>query len=97
LFEPLVEGRRAHLELAQDRLHAELATTRLDERYDRLLVGSISWAKEAPAAFRISFARRSSLTSLRSRRSYSFSALFGRSSRSPSSASAWRTQLRSAS
>src|SRR5690606_28961458 len=58
---------------------------------------SSSWAKSALAALRISFARLNSATSLRSCFSSSHSTLVSRSSRSPLSASAWRTQPRRAS
>src|SRR5690606_7594167 len=58
---------------------------------------SSSWAKNALAAFRISFARLNSATFLRSCFSSSYSAVVSRSSRSPASASAWRTQPRRAS
>src|SRR5690606_31208875 len=58
---------------------------------------SSSWAKSALAALRISFARLNSATSLRSCFSSSRSTLVSRSSRSPLSASAWRTQPRRAS
>src|SRR5690606_29121176 len=53
--------------------------------------------KSALAALRISFARLNSATSLRSCFSSSRSTLVSRSSRSPLSASAWRTQPRRAS
>ena len=42
-------------------------------------VGSASWAKKILAAFKISFARRSSATSLRSRRFSSRVSVVGRS------------------
>jgi hypothetical protein len=61
------------------------------------LVGSISWAKKALAALRISLARRSSAFSFRSRGSSSASAVVGRSVRSPRLASSWRIQFRKAS
>jgi hypothetical protein len=54
-------------------------------------------AKNTDADFRISFARRSSKFSLRTRRISSRSSLLNRSVRLPLSASAWRTRLRSAS
>lgn len=63
IFAMAREGSRS--ELRQDRLDAEVIFAGGDDRYDRFLVGSISWAKEALAAFRVSFARRSSATSLR--------------------------------
>ncbi len=58
---------------------------------------SISWAKNTEAAFRISFARLNSAFSLRSCFNSSSSAVVSRSSRSPRSTSAWRTQPRRAS
>lgn len=54
-------------------------------------------AKYALAAFRISFARRSSAFSFSSLRFSSTMSLVGRSARSPASASACRIQFRSAS
>ena len=60
LFEPAIVGRGRNLEVPQDRIDTKILTAGFNERYDRLLVGSISWAKKALAALRISLARLSS-------------------------------------
>lgn len=44
--DPVVVGRRRHADRAQDRVDPETLLQLLDQGYDRLLVGSISWAKK---------------------------------------------------
>src|SRR5690606_11676272 len=76
----------------------EAAAFQAVDRLVGLVRGRASyWDKRALAALRISFARLNSATSLRSCFSSSRSTLVSRSSRSPLSASAWRTQPRRAS
>ena len=70
---------------------------RFHKRHDLRRVGSASWAKNALANLKISLVRFSSAFSLRSRFSSSASLLVNRSSRSPRSASSWRTHLRNVS
>ena len=70
-----------------DRLDPEPVFMFRDERYERGSRGSSSLAKKADAAFRISFARRNSATSRRSRFSSSDSSLVA-PGRAPASTSA---------
>lgn len=86
LGDPAVERRGCDIEDLQDRVDPEPVTEMVEGFQYRLFVGSISWAKKALAAFKISLARRSSVFSFRSRRSSSTSALVGRSLRWPRSA-----------
>src|SRR5690606_31246724 len=79
-----------------DRLDPEHLLERVDERYERLCGRSSSAAKKAEAAFKISFARRSSATSARSRLISSASAVVV-PGRWPASISARRTQVRTVS
>src|SRR5712691_2270016 len=89
--------RRRHAQGPANRLDPEALALLIDEHAHLGRCGSSSPAKTTDAAFRISFVRRSSNTSRRSSRISSRSALVGRSGRRPSSASTWRTYLRSVS
>src|SRR5204862_4981640 len=93
----LVVGGRRHAQGQTDRLDPEALALLVDEHAHLGRCGSSSPAKNTDAAFRISFARRSSNTSRRNSRISSRSALVGRSGRRPSFASTWRTYLRSVS
>src|SRR5207248_1976089 len=79
-----------------DRLDPEPVLVFRDERYERGSRGSSSLAKKADAAFKISFARRSSAFSRRSRFTSSDSSL-DVPARVPASTSAARTHLRNVS
>src|SRR5215207_9688006 len=92
----VVRGRR-HAQGPTDRLDPEAATVLVDVAAHFGRSGSSSLAKNTLADFRISFARRSSKFSCRSRLISSRSSLVGRSGVKPWSASAWRTRLRSVS
>jgi hypothetical protein len=91
-----VVGARRDAERPADRLDPEAIAMRVDEAHLFGRVGSSSVAK-ALAAFRISFARRSSRFSRSSSFRRSRSAMVSRSLRRPASASAARTQRRSVS
>src|SRR5204863_6138743 len=93
---PVVGGRR-HVQGLADRLDPEVLALLVDERAHLGRSGSSSFAKNTLAAFKISFARRSSKFSRRSLRTSSRSALVSRSPRRPPSASAWRTRFLSVS
>src|SRR6266508_4318269 len=92
----LVRAHR-HADCPTDRLDPESVPPRLHVAAHLRRVGSSSVAKYTDASFKIAFARFSSAFSLRSRFSSSRSSLVSRSRRPPVSASAWRTQIRSAS
>src|SRR6266516_4945256 len=92
----VVRGRR-HAQSRAHRLDPEALVLALDERAHLGRSGSSSLAKNTLAAFKISFARRNSNTSRRSFRISSRSCELSRSVRTPASASAWRTRLRSVS
>jgi hypothetical protein len=92
----VVRGRR-HAQGPADRLDPEAPAVLVDERAHFGRRGSCSPAKNTEAAFKISFARRSSKFSCRKRLISSRSSAVGRSGRRPSFASTWRTYLRSVS
>src|SRR5438093_7015966 len=94
---PLVVGGRRHVQGLADRLDPEALALAVDERAHLGRSWSSSLAKNTLAAFKISFARRSSNTSRRSFRISSRSCVVSRSLRLPLSASACRTRLRSVS
>src|SRR3974390_1363893 len=89
-----VVGARSHLQDLADGLDSELVTVGVDERHDYFCGRSSSAEKKLEARFKISFARRSSLTSWRSALSSSASAVDVPGS-SPASIPACFTQVRS--
>src|SRR5207245_1861700 len=93
----LVVGGHRHAQGLADRLDPEAATMLVDVAAHLGRSGSSSLAKNTLAAFKISFARRSSKFSCRKRLISSRSSLVGRSGLKPSSASSWRTRFRSTS
>src|SRR5712691_6040845 len=93
----LVVGGRRHAQGPTDGLDPEVLAALVDERAHFGRFGSSSLAKNTEAAFRISLALRSSRFSRSSTFKRSRSLLVSRSWRLPASASAWRTQRRSAS
>src|SRR5438445_3143665 len=93
----LVVGGHRHAQGLADRLDPEAATMLVDVAAHLGRSGSSSLAKNTLAAFKISFARRSSKFSLRNRRISSRSCVVSRSPRAPLSACVWRTRLRNVS
>src|SRR5581483_5243618 len=93
----LVVGGRRHVQGLADRLDPEAPALSVDERAHLGRSRSSSLAKNTLAAFKISFARRSSKFSRRSLRISSRSSLVSRSLRRPSFASTCRTYFRSVS
>jgi hypothetical protein len=93
----VVEGGHRFADRGEQRRNPEGVTMRFHKRHDLRRVESASWAKNALANLKISLVRFSSAFSLRSRFSSSASLLVNRSSRSPRSASSWRTHLRNVS
>src|SRR5829696_8684898 len=93
----LVVGGRRHVQGLADRLDPEAPALFVDERAHLGRWGSSSLAKNTLAAFKISFARRSSKFSRRSFRISSRSSLVSKSLRRPSFASTCRTYFRSVS